>query len=424
MKSIPGIAAPKQNLRRLLTVRWLLVLCLLFGTGFARWGFDLELPYGAISSILVLIVLFNWATWWRLRQPWAVTPVEFFLQILLDILGVTLLFYYSGGGSNPFVFYYLVPLSISSATLPWRFTWALTLLSVICYTLLLFYHVPIREISPVAGVHVHGQEAPLNAHILGMWFNFLVSAGLITYFVVRMSNALKQQQNQLNEYREESLRDEQVLAVATLAAGTAHELASPLTTMKLLLKEMAHEHRGHEALESDLDVLIRQVDLCSHTLKDLVRRAEFNQKEPIETRSIGEYCDRIIERWLLLRPEVKARVSIQTEQRDVIVSYHSTVEQAIINLLSNAADAARDQVMVSMAWDADFFRVTIEDDGEGIPERIKEQLGQPFVTTKGRGLGLGIFLSNATISRYGGTMTMVDRGAGGTLLTINLPFKH
>lgn len=404
-------------------IRWLLLLCLLSGTFFAFRGFELDLPYRTISFILLVIVLFNLATWIRLRQSWAVTPQEFFLQIVLDILGVSFLFYYSGGASNPFVFYYLVPLSISSATLPWRFTWGLSFLSVACYTLLLFHNVPIPDIGPLAGEHIHEEEAPLNAHILGMWFNFIVSAGLITFFVAKMSNALKHQRQQLNEYREDNLRDEQVLAVATLAAGTAHELGSPLTTMKLLLNEMDHDYRGNDALQKDLQVLKDQVDMCSRTLKDLVRRAEFKHAA-VEPRPVGEYCERIIERWLLLRPDVNADVSIQSEDRDLPVRYHSTVEQAIINLLNNAADAARSEVKVTMEWSDDDFTITIVDDGDGIPEQIKQQLGQPFVTTKGKGLGLGLFLSNATIARYGGSMTLIAHEPRGTKLTITLPIPN
>lgn len=422
--SVANIAAPKLNLRRLLLIRWLLVFCLLAGTTFAYRRFALALPYQTLSVILLAIAIFNVATWWRLRQPWTVTPVEFFLQIVLDILGVTLLFYYSGGGSNPFVFYYLVPLSISAATLPWLYTWALALLSVTCYTLLLFYHVPIPDISPIAGSHMGGGEAPLNAHIMGMWFNFIVSAGLITYFVVKMSNALKQQQQELNEHREENLRDEQVLAVATLAAGTAHELGSPLTTMKLLLNEMRHDYPEQPGLEKDLTVLKKQVDLCSNTLKDLVRRAESDQVREDQDETIGEYCERIIDRWLLLRPDVHEEVSIQYENREMEVRFHSTIEQAIINLLNNAADAAANKVVVTMAWIESTFHITIIDDGPGIPENIKQQLGQPFVTTKGKGLGLGVFLSNATIARYGGTMTLVDNEPHGTKITISLPIRH
>lgn len=425
--SLPSIAAPRENLRRLLTIRWFLLLCLLAGTGFAYWGFGLSLPYETLYFVLLAIATFNLLTAFRLRAGWVVTPQEFFLQILLDILGVTLLFYHSGGASNPFVFYYLVPLSISAATLPWRFTWTLALLSVLAYTLLLFYHVPIAGISPTAADHLsHAPELDntLNPHILGMWFNFIISAALITFYVVKMSNALKQQQQQLNDHREESLRDEQVLAVATLAAGTAHELGSPLTTMKVLLDEMQHDYPGNDDLTKDLSLLQRQVDLCSNTLKDLVQRAESNQKSGIQSMAIGDYCRRTLERWLLLRPEVKAEISIQNEGREQRVSYHSTVDQAIINLLNNAADAAVEVVQVNMSWDETSLTISIVDDGNGIPEQVRQQLGRPFVSTKGKGLGLGIFLSNATISRYGGTLSVADNAPQGTRLTIRLPIHN
>src|SRR5690606_573589 len=155
----------------------------------------------------------------------------------------------------------------------------LAALSFACYTLLLFFHVPIPGISPESGGMHHG--GGLSPHVLGMWFNFLIGAGLITYFVVQMSDSLKKQQQELNDFREENLRDEQVLAVATLAAGTAHELASPLTTIKLLLNEMQHDYSGNAALENDLETLARQVDLCSTTLKQLARRADLGQQEEV-----------------------------------------------------------------------------------------------------------------------------------------------
>ncbi len=428
-----SLVAPKQNLRWLLLIRWLLLLTLVLGMGVGYFQLQLELPYFVFFIIVFLIFLFNIATWLRLKKVWAVKPLEFFLQILLDIIGVTFLFYFSGGASNPFVSYYLVPLSIASATLPWRYTGWLTALSAACYTLLLFYHVPIPDIGPFASMDMsHASEhempmgSPINAHILGMWFNFIVSASLITFFVVRMSHALKQQQQELNDYREENLRDEQVLAVATLAAGTAHELGSPLTTIKLLLNEMAHDYKDNAALEKDLDMLQEQVDLCSHTLKDLVKQAEADQALNESEEKITNYCKRIIERWQVLRPDVVANVEIQKTDAERCLRFHSTVEQAIINLLNNAADASVNKVGVQMFWTADTLSIVIIDDGPGVAPDIKQQLGQAFVTNKRKGMGLGVFLSNATISRYGGSIKLLDEVPNGTRLEISLPIdqKH
>jgi len=426
-----AIVAPKQNLRWLLLIRWLLMLSLVLGVGFAYFQLHLELPYLAFLAIVLLIFLFNVVTWFRLQKSWAVKPLEFFLQIFADIIGVTFLFYFSGGASNPFVSYYLVPLSIASAILPWRYTGWLAALAAVCYTLLLFYHVPIPDISPlvVMGVNQNSEQgmsmdSAINAHTLGMWFNFIVSASLITFFVVRMSQALKQQQQQLNDYREENLRDEQILAVATLAAGTAHELGSPLTTIKLLLNEMAHDYQDNSALEKDLQVLQEQVDICSHTLKGLVKQAEVNQSLDESEENISTYCQRIIERWLVLRPEVLADINIQETATDIFLKFHSTVEQAIINLLNNAADASVNKVCVEMTWSPDNLKITIVDDGSGVAPEIKAQLGQAFVTNKRKGLGLGVFLSNATISRYGGSINLLDQQPSGTRLEINLPINN
>ncbi|MGI1679996.1 MAG: ATP-binding protein [Cellvibrionaceae bacterium] len=438
-----GIAAPKQNLLRLVIIRWLLLFFILVGLAVSVFLFQLVLPYPALIAAALCIALVNIATSLRLRQTWPVTIEEFFIQILGDILGVTVLFYFCGGASNPFVSYYLVPLSIASATLPWRYTSGLTLLSISCYTLLLFYYIPVTSLEPALSSaqetisqgmpsgHVHDASQKINPHILGMWFNFIMSAGLITFFVVRMSQALKLQQQKLNDYREENLRDEQVLAVATLAAGTAHELGSPLTTMKLLLNEMVHDVSTQDYFSSevitnikkDLGVLSNQVDLCSNTLKDLVKRAEYGQEHVGEEILIYEYCHHIVDRWKLLRPDARAKISIQESGRDKKVAFHSTVEQAILNLLNNAADACRVEVVVDMRWTRDTLAVTIRDDGNGISPEIKQQIGQPYTSDKQKGLGLGMFLSNATISRYGGTLLISDEAPRGTRLEIRLPFS-
>lgn len=102
--------------------------------------------------------------------------------------------------------YLLVPICISAAILPWRFTWIITALCFCTYILLLFFHVnlPIFEMT-------HNHNSNLSWHILGMWFNFFISAILITYFVVKMANTLRQQDEQLNSWREDELRNEQLV---------------------------------------------------------------------------------------------------------------------------------------------------------------------------------------------------------------------
>src|SRR5690606_25666243 len=128
--------------------------------------------------------------------------------------------------------------TIAAATLPALYTWAVAALALAGYTLLLFFYQPLPALMPLEGtadVHaMHAGEASVftlaNLHVVGMWFNFLVSAILITWFVVKMAGEIRAQQERLSRYREDTLRNEQILAVATQAAGTAHEMGTPLGT--------------------------------------------------------------------------------------------------------------------------------------------------------------------------------------------------
>ncbi|GAB1261531.1 ATP-binding protein [Aurantivibrio plasticivorans] len=416
--NVPAIAAPRQNLALLLIIRGLLIFALLIGLAVSYWLYAIELPYVLLIWLVSSFVLLNIVMALRLRQPWPVTALEFSVQIVVDILAVSVLFFFCGGASNPFISYYLVPVTISMVTLPWRFTWALALLSIVCYSVLLIYNIPIPGLAPSS--HAHHGASYLNAHVVGMWFNFILSVVLISYFVVRMANALKAQQALINQQREDNLRDEQLLAVATLAAGTAHELGTPLTTMKVLVDEMVHDYSGDGNLAKDMSLLKQQVQVCTKTLKDLSIQAEANESRGDYRVNLHQFAEKVIERWQVLRPDVVASISLQDDNQQT-AEFYSTLDQALINLLNNAADACHHQVNITITWNKQQMRFVIEDDGAGIPSNVREQLGQPFVSTKRRGLGLGLFLSNATISRAGGTIEIKDRESGGTTLIVLIP---
>ncbi len=155
---------------------------------------------------------------------------------------LTGLLYLNGGATNPFVSLYLVPLAISAATLSVRFTVALAAFCLVAYSLLMFYYHPLQILSPNHEMVLNSEHHtmhmtdgnPVNWHVVGMWLNFVLSTLLISYFVLRMARALRAQDAELSAIREKQLRDEQLLGIATLAAGTLHELGTPLATMTLL----------------------------------------------------------------------------------------------------------------------------------------------------------------------------------------------
>lgn len=415
------LTAAKANLQRLALVRLLVIACESAALVYARQSLQAELRYDWLIAAIALQIVATAFVFWRLRRSWPVTDGEFFGQLLIDVGSLGLLLYCSGGATNPFVSYYLVPLAIAGAVLPSRYTASLAAICIAAYTALLFFYEPLPLLSPLAGAHQHAghhTEDVINPHIVGMWFNFALSAMLITYVVARMANALRDQQVELNQRREQALHNEQLLAVATLAAGTAHELGTPLTTMKILLDEMSTDD---PMLRADIDLLKRQVQTCHATLKNLVATAESHQRQQFPLQSVDRFVRDALERWQIVRPNARYRFDIQSAGTAPALRPDETLQQALINLLNNGADASGEPLELVLHWDDDAMTLHIRDRGAGVPLEIAEQLGKPFVTSKGKGLGLGLFLSHATIERCGGDIRLFNREEGGTEVVLRLP---
>ena len=417
MLTMAPLTAAKANLQRLALVR----LAVIVGESAAllyayRW-LQADLHYSWLIFAIVLQATAAAFTFWRLRQLWPVTDSEFFAQLLLDVGALSLLLYCSGGATNPFVSYYLVPLAIAGAVLPSRYTVSLALIGIGAYTALLFFYDPLPLLSPLSDAHHHGHAA-INPHIVGMWCNFTLSATLITYVVVRMANALRDQHNELNQRREQALHNEQLLAVATLAAGTAHELGTPLATMTILLDEMRSDDA---ALHADIELLKQQVRSCHATLKNLVATAESHQRQQFPLQAADQFIHAVLQRWQVVRPTALYRLQIVNITPSPALRPDETLQQALINLLNNGADASGEPLLLTLQWDAQRVELLIRDRGAGIPLDIAEQLGKPFVTSKGKGLGLGLFLSHATIERCGGDIRLYNHPEGGTEVVLRLP---
>ncbi|MFK7159910.1 ATP-binding protein [Marinospirillum sp. MEB164] len=412
------LSTPGRNLMRLSLVRGITWTGFLAGIllGLEVFGFQLHLL--AVFSTIVAMALINLLTWWRLQWPHPVADWEYLLHLLLDVLGLSVLFYFTGGATNPFISYFLVPLTISAATLPWHFSWILASVILINYTLLMFFNFPVPQF-------IETHHSSLNLHIVGMWANFILSTGLITVFVYKMAQSLRQRDADLSDTREKSLRDEQILAVATQAAGTAHELGTPLSTMAVMLKELSHDYPDDAQLQADLALLRQQVDTCKVTLQSLVSNADQSRLLNPERKAVRVFLKAVLEYWEVLRPDVCYQIHWPTSAaEEAWILADITLQQALINLLNNAADASSEAVSIHIDWNQDELHLDLLDQGPGIPLDLAEKLGQTFISTKSKGLGLGLFLTHATINRLGGTVRLYNHQQGGTLTEVRIPLSR
>ncbi|WP_407292236.1 ATP-binding protein [Stutzerimonas zhaodongensis] len=409
--SVQLLSASRQNLRLLTLIRILVLAAQSGAVGLAYATQLVELPWLHLGITLVVSAFICLGTALRLRGPWPVTEQEYAVHLGADLLIHSALLYYSGGSTNPFVSYYLVPLTIAAATLPWLYTMVLSGLALAGYTLMLVWYDPVI-VSPVDRTTML---------VYGMWLSFALAAALITFFVARMAEQLRRQEQYQAQRREESMRDQQLLAVATQAAGAAHELGTPLATMSVLLKELRQEYKESEQLGEDLALLQSQVQLCKDSLRQLVRAAEADRRQSILEQTVREWVESVLQRWHLMRPEATYRFQCLGKGSPPRIMPPADLGQSLLNLLNNATDASPDNLDIRLDWDAQWITLTIRDHGAGVPLAIAEQIGRPFITTKGKGFGLGLFLSQASVTRAGGTVKLYNHEEGGTLTELRLP---
>jgi len=383
-------------------------------------------------------------TYLRLRSNRVVSETEFSTQLIIDVLFIFALAYFTGGATNPFISYFLVPLSIAAATLPKKYAAAIAGLSVIAYSVLLIAYQPLDFFShstQPSTITDHSQHlshmaiqptsnsieitAIFNPHYLGMWFNFLVSAVLIAWFVSRMAEALRAQENAINQQREQQLYDEQILSIATLAAGTAHELGTPINSLSLLVEEMATDAEQSQHQQEDLALMQSQILQCRNSLKKLVRTAQQTQpgeKFSIHVTALVNAC---IEHWHPLRPEVTIKNLFINRNIHAVIHCDESLSQALTNLLNNAANASPDSVAIDIQQHDDIVNIIVSNKGKSIPDNILQKFNrQPLHEGRDQnstGLGFGLFLSNASIHRHGGHLLLRNPKDGGAQAIIQLP---
>ncbi len=406
-----------EDLRRLLLLRLLVVL----GPGvMLLWlHFGLTppqpLPPWSIALFLGLIALAFLALSLRSRHSTPVAAWELFAYLQFDVLALTILLYFGGGASNPFVSLLLLPLIIAAALLPAGQVWAMAGATVAVYTALMFHYLPLPGM-------LSGHGSGFHAHLWGMWLVFVISALLIAGFVARLAAALRQRDRQVARLREKALRDEQILALGMFAAGAAHELGTPLATIAVLAKELEREHGEDSPLGADLRTLRQQVEACKAILGDLLRSADLSADRDA-AQTLDVVLERTRDRWQLLRPWVPLRVDCAGPSPPPAVTAPQTIGQTLISLLNNAADACPEGVDLAGRWDARRVVIEIRDRGPGLPPEMESQLGEAFCSTKDGGTGVGLLLANATLERLGGQVSLTRDPRGGTCTRIDLPAR-
>ncbi len=419
MNSAPTLSSSSAiNLRRLVVLRCIALAGQFLAVWAAVTSLHMPLPLEPLLGIIAAMALLNFFTWLRMRRPSPVGENELFIHLALDVAALTALLYFSGGSTNPFVTLYLLPLALTAAALPAGYAWAMAAVTITCYTLLMFFYIPLPHSHDV-----HGDD--FGMHVVGMWLGFLASAGLIAWFAVNMAETRRSRDRLLAQMRENALRHERILALGTLATGAAHELGTPLSTMAVLTKELEQDAGDSAATRASLRLLREQIDRCKSILATLSASAGASRAEGGGRMPLESYLEELLRDWKTMRLGAQVRHRFDGPRPSPEIVAEQTLSQAIVNILNNAADASPENIEVSARWDERELVLEICDRGAGLTPDAEQSAGRPFFTTKapGQGLGLGLFLAHATLNRFGGNVRLYNRDGGGVCTRLTLPLS-
>lgn len=394
-------------LRRLVVLRWWLIGGLTLAVLSAPTLLEIALPLAPLLALLSLMAGFN-----LVIQLWAGTEdaraSDLSGQLAVDLVAMAVLLYLTGGATNPLVSLLLLPVAVAAFSLPARWVAGIAALAIGLYSFLMLYSLPL----PIADA-----ERATRLHLGGMWLTFVVSAALLAWFVTRMTLALRARDVQLAAAREEAFRDAQVVALGQLAAGAAHELGTPLATMKVLAEELVTDPRLPEDARADLDLLQRQIGICKEIVGGLTQKAGIERAA--HALAVTDWLNGLLARWRTLWPRVSCTLEVAGAGAVPQILAEAALEQGITNLLNNAAKIAPEGMRVIIDWNERVLRIAVHDRGPGFPPEILRRCGAEPLPAVAEGSGIGLWLTRAAVERRGGSLRLDNDGGG--VATIELP---
>jgi len=381
---------------------WLMFLTYLQYKGFS----GLTIAWGLLALYLPLLLVTGWqGTRSSVRDWHLLLHLAFESQLLAGLL------FFTGGATNPFISYFLVLLVVGAYSLPLTFSTLIALLCIVDYSILSEWYQPLHSTD----LHTISGSTLFDLHVAGMWLTFVISALIVIIFIPQLLKAHQLQQKEIHGLREKQLKHEQLIGIATLAAGTAHELGTPLMTMQVLLDDAAQQ--GDHLPPEDLQLLREQVALCRQSLQQLANSGQTAHLEG--QHKAFDWLARLLHRWRLSKPNaIWADKGICCEA-DIPAS--PLLDQALLNLLDNAAEAGGQPIELTSGVQDHYWYLNIVQPDPEAAERVQEH--SLFTSQKEAGMGLGLYLSNASVEQFGGSVHLLARPEGGSLCRLRLPLK-
>lgn len=405
---IPKRRANWIRLRTFTMLRWIAIFGQVIALLVAQFGFQLQLEYGLCYLVVGIAVIGNLIALFIFPENKLLSESENRYMLLFDVLQLGFLLFLTGGLNNPFAFLMVAPVTIAASVLSMRSALTLAGLAVLVVTLLLEFHIPLRTqnffILEVPDVFLFGNWAAI---IIALFFSSFYSRQVVSE-MSSMAEALAATQMALA--REQKLTD-----LGGVVAAAAHELGTPLATIKLASSELMEELQDLPELQEDAALIRTQADRCRDILRSMGRAGKDDlhmRKAPLST---------VVEE--AAEPHMNRGKHIIFEHVDILDGPEILRQPEIIhglrNLIQNAVDFSLSTVWVETEWTEDFVSLRIMDDGPGYPPNLIRRIGDPFMSSRKvdkygkrrpgyEGMGLGLFIAKTLLERSGAELSFAN----------------
>lgn len=423
------------NANWLMKLRWVAVAGQLATILFVTYGIKVQVQIAPLLCALAITSTSNlgFTVWLKAHdgksqlcdQPSLWNSI-FVTLMILDLGVLNFLLYFTGGHTNPFVLFYFVNLALSGILLPLRWAWIFNLLTIVSFASLFYFQVPLEELRQPESQLGIGETGSMTLAQVGLLVALTTCSIVIVYFVTRLTTELKLREQALRRSEIRQARSERWEALGTLAAGAAHELATPLTTIAVISKELERELEHAKAsgnVISDFRVIREELDRCRGILDHMSTDAGHITAELPSAIHVEALFQQILEGLSGAQGQVDLLIAHEAKSASLVLPVQS-FGMALRGLIQNALDASDDEpVDLKVARTEDHLVIRVCDHGVGMSQDVLERADEPFFSTKeaGRGMGLGRFLARSVIERLEGSFATKSTPNVGTEVTVRIP---
>ncbi len=409
------------QLRWLRRIRWAALMSLAAIFFAANYLLELRLPKIAIIGILLIGAFSNYALGF-LRSP---SPRAYKLAsggaIILDVLLLCSLLYLCGGYTNPFSMMFLAYVTLAAVVLDSRWTWLVFVVSLACFFGLFFFHLPLPQLGMR---HHHTEHESFSLHLHGMLVAFVLIGWIVAAFVTRMNREMREKAEQIAELQRAEDEQRRLMSLATLTAGAAHELATPIATLQLISEDLSATLGAEPRWSEDVRTMQQELDRCSEILQRMRSGgAELDGEAPrhfVLTEVVNEVKE-------TFSKAEAARIIFSgcIDEELTLWSLKGALVGSLKALIKNGLQASPQggEVMCDATLLQDEVLFAIRDTGSGMSDEVKARAGEPFFTRKelGQGMGLGLYLTKLFAAQVGGNVAISSTIGKGTEVLLRVP---